>query len=575
MASGRCPASSRRIQISSKSQIKTLLSSLSKPVVIFLDALDQLRKPYRLGWLPDKLPTALKLVLSVLDDEAYETDSGIFRTLRQRFRQQAFLEIVPLSAKHGRTILTALEKEAGRQFQGSQRDYIITQFEKAGASPLYLKTAFEIASSWKSTDKAGEGRHVLADDTTALIAQFIAGLSVIHHHEPELVTRVLGYLTAAKDGLSAKELIEVLSRDHGVMQAVSAERHGVRTYILPPSVWARLNHQLVPFLIEKGIDEQPLLQFFHRQIAHVAREQHYEPVKAALHGTLADYFDARAIRQDARTAHDKRSLSELPYQLHHAGKNSRLNAILMSPDWMQQKLAAFGPQVLTADYDQFGSNELHHIVGRTLRLITGICTRDKRQLFPQLIGRLMTYTDPAVADLLKQARRLIAPRALLPERPSLTPPGAETARLEGHTSYIYALMVLPDGRLASGSSDRTIRLWDLTNGAEAARLEGHTGYVMALAVLPNGRLASGSDDRTIRLWDVTTGTETSRLKGHTERVVALAVLPDGRLASGSDDSTIRLWDVTTSTETSPPQRSCQTCPCARGAAGRPAGVGLL
>jgi WD40 repeat protein len=90
--------------------------------------------------------------------------------------------------------------------------------------------------------------------------------------------------------------------------------------------------------------------------------------------------------------------------------------------------------------------------------------------------------------------------------------GAETARLEGHSGGVGALCVLPDGRLASGSNDgmirshdeirsddRTIRLWDLTAGAETARLEGHSDAVTALCVLPDGRLASGSYDRTIRL----------------------------------------------------------------------------
>src|SRR5262249_1693268 len=150
------------------------------------------------------------------------------------------------------------------RLQDSQRNYIIRQFEKAGASPLYLRTAFEIARRWNSAAVAGTGRHVLAETTSGVIAQFVAELSSVYHHDPEFVTRTLGYLAAAKNGLSAKELTEILSCDAGVMSAVSTERHGARTDRLPLSVWVRLNRDLAPFLVEKLIDDQPLMQFFHR-----------------------------------------------------------------------------------------------------------------------------------------------------------------------------------------------------------------------------------------------------------------------------------------------------------------------
>jgi hypothetical protein len=89
-------------------QIRTLLTSLSEPAVIFLDALDQIRS-YRPIWLPPKLPTGVKLIVSVLNDRNYKQDSGIYEDLHNRLPEEAFLEIETLQAADGREILIALE----------------------------------------------------------------------------------------------------------------------------------------------------------------------------------------------------------------------------------------------------------------------------------------------------------------------------------------------------------------------------------------------------------------------------------------------------------------------------------
>src|SRR5271169_3086414 len=77
--------------------------------------------------------------------------------------------------------------------------------------------------------------------------------------------------------------------------------------------------------------------------------------------------------------------------------------------------------------------------------------------------------------------------------------------LEGHTNWVYALAALGDGMLASGSWDKTIRLWDLRTGKVLQTLKAHTTSVSALGALGDGTLASGSWDKTIRLWDLRTG----------------------------------------------------------------------
>jgi WD40 repeat protein len=132
---------------------------------------------------------------------------------------------------------------------------------------------------------------------------------------------------------------------------------------------------------------------------------------------------------------------------------------------------------------------------------------------------------------------------LLPLTPSLQSIEALLRTLEGHAGRVSALAVLADGRLASGSDDNTIKLWNPASGACEATLEGHADTVTALAVLADGRLASGSADSTIKLWNPASGACEATLEGHSSTVFELAVLADGRLASGSWDHTVRIWEA--------------------------------
>ena len=79
--------------------------------------------------------------------------------------------------------------------------------------------------------------------------------------------------------------------------------------------------------------------------------------------------------------------------------------------------------------------------------------------------------------------------------------------------------------------DQTLRLWDLESGQTLRTLEGHTDWVRAVAVTPDGRRAvSASGDQTLRLWDLESGQTIRTLEGHTDWVSAVAVTPDGRRA---------------------------------------------
>ena len=131
--------------------------------------------------------------------------------------------------------------------------------------------------------------------------------------------------------------------------------------------------------------------------------------------------------------------------------------------------------------------------------------------------------------------------------PDLPDPAARQT-LTGHTGWVLAVAVAPDGTwLATTSVDKTVRIWDAPAGEHRRTLTSHTREVNAVAVAPDGTwLATASADKTVRIWDATTGAHLHTLTSHTREVNAVAVAPDGTwLATASADKTVRIWDATT------------------------------
>jgi WD40 repeat protein len=125
----------------------------------------------------------------------------------------------------------------------------------------------------------------------------------------------------------------------------------------------------------------------------------------------------------------------------------------------------------------------------------------------------------------------------------------EQTRFAGHTAVVSSVAVTPDGKtLASGSYDKTVKLWDLATGDETAILRGHTAGVYSVAFAPDGKtLASASQDDTARLWDLASGKEIAAMK-HGYHVKRVVFTPDGKTLISAGEGPIKLWDVFTANE---------------------------
>jgi WD40 repeat protein len=114
----------------------------------------------------------------------------------------------------------------------------------------------------------------------------------------------------------------------------------------------------------------------------------------------------------------------------------------------------------------------------------------------------------------------------------------------GHTVTANGLSFSRDGRqLASGSADRTVKVWDAQTGKLLHNLSDPTGAVNSVAFHPqyDRILATGGSDSTVKVWNTQT-TEYRTFRGHRKMVESVAFSPDGKwIASGSLDGTVKIW----------------------------------
>jgi WD40 repeat protein len=117
--------------------------------------------------------------------------------------------------------------------------------------------------------------------------------------------------------------------------------------------------------------------------------------------------------------------------------------------------------------------------------------------------------------------------------------------IQGHSDTVREVVFSPDGHFLLSCARGEIILWNSSLEKKLKTFTGHTASINSAMFSPDGRfILSGSSDNTIRLWEIENCKCIRVFKGHTNAVNSVTFSPDMRfILSGSKDKTIRLWEL--------------------------------
>jgi NACHT domain- and WD repeat-containing protein len=555
------------------------LATAEKPLVVFLDALDQLSDAdngRNLSWLPAQLPEHVRLVVSTLELRSQKKEGrrgadDCLGVLRERLPAQQFLEVTPMKVDEGEELLAAWLHQAQRSLQPQQRDEVLTKF-RGCPYPLYLKLAFEEARGWKSSEPAATVpdcqtseaplQHCLSPDTLGILKDMFARLEAERNHGRLLVSRALGYLAASRHGLTEDELLDVLSADKDVIADFRKRSPKSPTLDrLPVVVWARLFAELEPYMTQRQADGTTVLTFYHREVNEAAATRYLpDQEKRRFHDALATYFRNQADPQNNQSWKGKevRPFLEVPFQLANSNVEE-LARILLDFRWLEAKTGKALVQELIQDHGEALQRlpstapqaDALRLVRQCLQASLHVLSEDATHLAGQLVAQLSDVADLNLERLTEGAKKWRKMPWMMPTTASLAVDKAEQGTVWMLQYGLSTMALTPDGRRAVvGDVNGGIHLCDLAKRTKLVtlkRCERHDWArgeeaIWRIKITKDGRYAFAALGRgVVFVYDLIKRCETLRIGHKGVRVVAIS--PDARyFLSAGTDGDVHIWD---------------------------------
>lgn len=540
-----------------------------KPIMLIFDSLDQLSGAdgaHQLAWLPAVLPRHVKCIVSTLPNMY-----GILDNLRIMVEEpNNYVQVLPLGEGLSATILKFWLKNGNRTISEEQWNVVNEAFTKCNL-PLFVKLVFDQVCRWKSYTKPQQTvlDHSIHDSIMKLFER------IENQHGKTLVAHALGYITAAKSGVSESELEDLLSLDEKVLNDVY-QYHLPPVRRIPPLLWTRIRSDLPSYLSEREANGVSVVNWYHRQFIEAARERYFRNLNfvAQMHAQIAEYFmgvwgggipkpfeysehqrrmfhlsdlkgeSDRKVPLQPLAFHDAdgkitryngRKLSELPYHLVRSHQYEELyNTCLFNYNWIHAKLSSMPLQSVVADFEDL----LEHVyqkdvklIADAIRLSSSILNHYPGMLGPQITGRLLPYfqSNMNIRNLIQQCDSDgLVNCALVPAHHHLhTPGGPLQYSLEGHPFAPFGIGCTSNGRYLVSVSNKFI-IWDLITGDVFRQIiPGIEGIMQNLAISPNDiHAVSYTNNNQVIVASIMTGDFTlisPTTNGKTESIIGTQV----------------------------------------------------
>ncbi|CAG8739756.1 30093_t:CDS:10 [Gigaspora margarita] len=169
---------------------------------------------------------------------------------------------------------------------------------------------------------------------------------------------------------------------------------------------------------------------------------------------------------------------------------------------------------------------------KALEFQSGVVIVDK-----EFTPKPVTFTESGIGSTRTRSRSSAGPVII---------PLAVAKKLTPHDGEIHTIQSSADGSMfATGSADKTIKIFDATTGQTKQSLSGSIQSIMHVSFnSTNDMIAGASNDNAARLWHLKTGRIRLTLTGHVGKVYSSRFNGDSsKVITGSHDRTIKVWDL--------------------------------